>query len=327
SALGRVRQKDWPAFLEAIKSEAADLGAGLAADLGAGLAAGLASERGAMLFSGRSSRGFLDADNKMAYVRHKVVDIIRHDSSTVVLVLDGRLESQAGQFVFLWLPGIGEKPFSVATNEPLRFIIKNRGPFTAACMKLKIGDDVYVRGLYGNGVEVLEARHSILIAGGTGEAVLVELARKISKLSVNPAENGRKSVAGGAEAKLDGGSDIATYIGVSSRNGAVMGGILSEYGPCTAVFDDGVPGRVLESIRIEEPDSSAVYIVGPEAFMAKAALKVMELGVPAERIMLSMEKNSMCGIGLCGECECGGRLICQHGTFMGYDFLRKERVL
>lgn len=311
SALGRVRQKDWPAFLEAIKSEAS----------------GLASGRGAMPFSGRPSRGFLDADNKMTYVRHKVADIIRHDSSTVVLVLDGSLESQAGQFAFLWLPGIGEKPFSVAANEPLRFIIKNRGPFTAACMKLRIGDDVYVRGLYGNGVEVLESRHSVLIAGGTGEAVLVELARKISKLSANPAENGRKSVAEGSEAKSDGESDIVTYIGVSSRNGAVMESILSEYGPCMAVFDDGVPGRVLESIRIDEPQSSAVYIVGPEAFMAKAAVKVMELGVPAERIMLSMEKNSMCGIGLCGECECGGRLLCQHGTFMGYDFLRKEGAL
>jgi dihydroorotate dehydrogenase electron transfer subunit len=40
-----------------------------------------------------------------------------------------------------------------------------------------------------------------------------------------------------------------------------------------------------------------------------------------------MEKNTMCGVGLCGECVCGSRLSCQWGTFFTLTFLEKENVL
>ena len=37
-----------------------------------------------------------------------------------------------------------------------------------------------------------------------------------------------------------------------------------------------------------------------------------------------MERMTLCGIGMCGECACGDRLTCRWGTFMRYDYLKQE---
>lgn len=286
SALAMVRQQDWSSYLEAVRTEARSIVQG----------------KGALP---AASLGFLDTANRMEYVKHKVLKVIHHDESTVVITLDGKLDSNAGEFAFIWIPGSGEKPFSVATSNPLRFIIKKRGLFTERCMKLEEGDSVYVRGLYGKPAELVPRPEAILVAGGTGEAVLPELARALDNA----------------------GTSMRTYVGVTSCNGGIMEDELSAFGPYTAISDDGMPGRVIDEIPVPEPERTAVYIVGPERFMAKAAMRFSSLGVSDDAIMISMEKNSMCGIGLCGECEMAGRLACQHGTFQSYAFLHSEGLL
>ena len=44
-----------------------------------------------------------------------------------------------------------------------------------------------------------------------------------------------------------------------------------------------------------------------------AALALLERGVPAERIYVSMERNMRCGVGHCGHCQLGPTLICRDG--------------
>ena len=53
----------------------------------------------------------------------------------------------------------------------------------------------------------------------------------------------------------------------------------------------------------------------------KQSKKLLELGVSKDDIYLSMERSTMCGIGMCGECVCGDRLACQYGTFFTYTYL------
>ena len=92
---------------------------------------------------------------------------------------------KAGEFVFLWIPGTGEKPFSVAMTEPLTFIIKKRGPFTEAVFNnLQVGDTIMLRGPYGAEVDVPKSKKAIIIAGGTGEAVAYPLAEKLREKSI-----------------------------------------------------------------------------------------------------------------------------------------------
>jgi anaerobic sulfite reductase subunit B len=40
---------------------------------------------------------------------------------------------------------------------------------------------------------------------------------------------------------------------------------------------------------------------------------LLERGVPAERIFLSLERDMRCGVGLCGHCQLGPTLICRDG--------------
>ena len=65
------------------------------------------------------------------------------------MTLDGNINIQAGEYVFVWIPGVGEKPFSCLTDSPLRLAVIDVGQFTSACYQLKPGDDVYIRGPHG----------------------------------------------------------------------------------------------------------------------------------------------------------------------------------
>jgi dihydroorotate dehydrogenase (NAD+) catalytic subunit len=287
SALGTVNQRQWPAYLDAVAGEANVLLGAIEAWDGAG------------------SDSFVAKDRQMAYARHTVQGINHFGSDTIVLELDGSLPCEAGQFAFLWLPNIGEKPFSVAHDGPLTFVVKKRGPFTEALWNLSVGSELYVRGLYGAPVENERTDKALLIGGGTGVAVLPALAKKLAGQ----------------------GTEMTILVGTSERatGKALLEDRLSSYGSFTCIADEGKPGRVLDLLAdLETESGQACYLVGPEPFMAKAAAMLIQKGVGESSLYLSMERNTLCGIGMCGECACGDRLTCQWGTFMRYDYLKEH---
>ena len=58
--------------------------------------------------------------------------------------------------------------------------------------------------------------------------------------------------------------------------------------------------------------------------MEKAAVLEEALGADPEDIFCSLERETRCGVGACGSCECGGRLLCKEGTFVSLSFLRSK---
>jgi dihydroorotate dehydrogenase (NAD+) catalytic subunit len=50
------------------------------------------------------------------------------------------------------------------------------------------------------------------------------------------------------------------------------------------------------------------------------------LGARPGDIFACLETLTMCGVGLCGGCECGGRLLCKEGTFVSLEYLRAAGV-
>lgn len=286
SALGTVDQRSWPQYLRAIKEEADHL-----------------------LYSGKkpavSSASFIKTHRQMEYRKHIVLENEPYGSDTAILRLDGRLPTKAGQFAFLWLPQIGEKPFSVAHNDPLTFVIKRRGPFSDALCSLRKGDEVYIRGLYGQGFDPPETKKALLIGGGTGVAVLPALAEQLSER----------------------GTEVEILVGTSEavETTALLEEKLSSYGSFVCVADEGKPGRVLDLLDGRTFDGeTACYLVGPQVFMALAARAVLSGGVKEEMLYLSQELMTLCGIGMCGECVCGDRLTCRWGTFMEYRYLKEH---
>ena len=286
SVFGTVQQQDWKAYLDTLKKETIDLISGKAIE-------NLASS-------------YIRKDNRMEYTKHTVLSVVEHTKDMLILTLSGRLNCQSGEFAFLFIPGKGEKPFSVAHNQPLTFLIRRRGEFTDALFNLKEGDEVYTRGLYGKPLIHEKKKNVLLIGGGSGVAVLPLLCHMVE------ADDSKVDILVGTTLETTG-----------IDNKALFEDFFKNFGSYTVIADEGKPGRVLEHIEehLHSASDTAVYIVGPEKFMAIAAKKLLELNVDKNDIYLSMERSTMCGIGMCGECVCGDRLACQYGTFFNYTYL------
>ena len=256
------------------------------------------------LKTGGDTSPYLSSGNAMEYTPHKVLTKEMHGDDVMVITVSGEVGCNPGEFVFIWVPGMGEKPFSVAVNKPLTFLIKKRGIFTSAFFGIEPGDTIYTRGLYGRPMVYEKTERALLIGGGTGAAVLPLIAEKLS------ADGTRMDI----------------RVGVVRKEGKdPLEDVLSSYGSYMSVPDDGKPGRVLDSIVPSDlAGDTALYVVGPGKMMEKAAEKAESMGFPADRIYLSMEKNTMCGIGMCGECVCGGHLPCKEGTFFTWKTLKEN---
>ncbi len=282
SAFAKVNQKMWKSYIEELKSETQ-------------------KRVDDPSIKEKHCISYYNTDSSMSYHQRTIIKKELLGNDTLLLTMDGRYDFSSGQFIFVWLPGVGEKPFSVATVDPFTLIVKKRGAFTQALFALEEQDLLYVRGLYGSSVQTLSTKKALLIAGGTGVAVLPSLANKLHKEEV----------------------EVTTFVGTSNDMSNPFEKELQQYGTCTTINDDGVVARVLDVVNqhLSDVTDLGCYLVGPTAFMSKAAEMLVDKGVNKEHILLSLELNTMCGVGLCGECACGDRLTCQWGTFMSYDYI------
>lgn len=257
----------------------------------------------------RTADAFVSRQRLGQYRPYRIARIEEHGGDLRVYELEGGLECRSSQFVFIWLPEIsGEKPFAVALSDPLTFIIRkrpyspeeNRGLFTHEIFGKKAGDTLFVRGPYGAPAPGTDKRRACLVVGGTGIAVVPKLVQELREA--------RK--------------EIVVYYGITSPEQVAFRQEIERYARYIAVPDDGVIGRVLQvmqaDLRDQPIDDLCFYNSGPLPMMKAAAQIERKLG--AREIYLSLETNTMCGYGICGECECGGLLPCKRGTFFIYDF-------
>ena len=75
----------------------------------------------------------------------------------------------AGQFMQVSLPGVGESPISVANFDLeegyLDFLIRKVGKVTDKIFELKAGDRIFLRGPYGNGFPIEEYKNKHIVMG------------------------------------------------------------------------------------------------------------------------------------------------------------------
>jgi NAD(P)H-flavin reductase len=67
-----------------------------------------------------------------------------------------------------------------------------------------------------------------------------------------------------------------------------------------------------------DPARATAFVVGPEVMMRFTVAALVERGVPKDRIHVSMERNMRCGVGHCGHCQLGPKLICRDGPVFPY---------
>lgn len=213
-----------------------------------------------------------------------------------LLIFDASISIQPGQFIFVWLPGFGEKPFSVLDNAPLTLAVQKRGRLTEKLVNLKSSEKIYFRGPYGLPLKKNNAKH-ILVAGGCGLAALEQIGRDF----------------GNAE----------FFIGAKDKTHLFHIKEAQKIGPVYLATEDGSAGErglitdLLEKKLRESPEKNLVfYNCGPEK-MIEAAIKIEEKYALPENIWSSADCIIKCGVGLCGSCaDKRGNRSCVDGVFI-----------
>jgi NAD(P)H-flavin reductase len=256
----------------------------------------------------------------MSPARYRVVTRTLETDDTATLALEPVDEPlpvfRPGQFAMLYVFGVGEVPVSIAGRSGvggLLHTVRAVGATTMALFRRQPGDVLGVRGPFGSGwpVPAPDGSDVVVVAGGLG---LAPLRPVVHHLVAGRRRYGRTTVLIGARTPDDllyrdeyrhwRGAGLDVQVTVDTADADWSGDV----GLVTKLFD-----------RVEFRAAGTVaYVCGPEIMMRFAAGGLVDRGVPAERIWLSLERNMQCGVGRCGHCQLGPLLVCRDGPVVSH---------
>ena len=235
----------------------------------------------------------------------------------------------AGQFLMVWIPEFGEKPYTFSRipypegeenddsnqngeaneNDDRAFWISimDVGKFSHKFSSLDVGDRFGIRGPYGNGFDIdLKCDSVIIVGGGVGIAPVACAADWISKRQGN--------------------IGIISFIGATTADELLFSERLSKIGEVFEATDDGSQGccgYVTEALKQNLPGilnknkNIEILACGPQPMLLETARLAEKYEIP---IQVSLDRYMKCGIGLCGSCAIGDKLVCRDGpVFKGSD--------
>ncbi|AYC36069.1 FAD/NAD(P)-binding protein [Streptomyces griseorubiginosus] len=252
-------------------------------------------------------------------VPYLVVDRRRETSDSVTLWLEPLAEALddfvPGQFAMVHCFGRGEIPLSVSSVQAtggLAHTVRSVGAVSAGLCETRTGDVLGLRGPYGTGWDLAQARGRdlLVVAGGIGLAPLRPL---ILSALAEPEAYGRISVLIGARTP----ADLIVREEPKLWRTAYTGTTVDR--PDTGWRGDvGVVTQLLERAPFEPADTTA-FVCGPEPMIRATARELARLGMPPHRIQVSLERNMRCATGHCGHCQLGPLLVCRDGPVVGWD--------
>lgn len=217
-----------------------------------------------------------------------------------LLTFDRKINIQAGEFIFLWIPGLGEKPFSALTDDPFSLVVIDVGHFTHALMELPPGSVAYVRGPHGIPVAPAEDAKIMAVAGGTGLAAVYQLARDFGNAEVFTGARTAERLYYLDECRQVAKVHVATDDGSAGFHGVVTE-LLRER---------------LQAMSEQEREKLLFYNCGPKP-MVHAAIAVQREFCSPQQIYSAIDYLTKCGVGICGSCATpDGRRLCVDGPFL-----------
>jgi dihydroorotate dehydrogenase subfamily 1 len=251
-------------------------------------------------FGSNKAESHIRYDIDMSFSPVTLIENKRVCEDITILTFDRKVNVQAGEFIFLWIPGLGEKPFSALTDDPFSLVVIDLGLFTHALMDLAVGTEAYVRGPYGIPVDPGEDAKIMAVAGGTGLAAVYQIARDFGNAEVFAGARTAERLYFLDECREIAEVHVATDDGSEGYNGLVT---------------DMLRQR-LESMSAEERDTLVFYNCGP-APMVHAAIAVEREFCREDQIRSSIDYLTKCGVGICGACATpDGRRLCVDGPFL-----------
>jgi anaerobic sulfite reductase subunit B len=215
-------------------------------------------------------------------------------------------EIAPGQFMMVYVVGVGEVPISVS-GRPLVLTVRAVGAVSGAICAAEPGALLFLRGPYGNAwpVDAASDGDVVVIAGGIGLAPLRPVVLRVLE---RRSDYGRVHLLYGARTPGDllfteqlaaWGREIDVVVTVDAPSECWDGRV-------------GVVPQLVGNVDFDATTTTA-FVCGPEIMMRYAAAALLQRGVAGERIALSLERHMDCGVGLCGHCQLGPTLICRDG--------------
>ena len=223
-------------------------------------------------------------------------------------------EHMPGQCAMLCAPGISEGMFSITSSptnkEYQEFSIKKCGVLTDYLHSLEVGDEITVRGPYGNHFPVedkLKGKDLLFIAGGIG---LAPLRSVINYVLDNRDDYGTVDIVYGSRSADDlvqlkeiqevwmNAPDVHVHLTIDREQEGWDGHV------------GFVPNYVKE---LGFDVNKTALICGPPIMIKFTLAGLEELGFSREQVYTTLELRMKCGIGKCGRCNIGSKYVCKDG--------------
>jgi len=226
-----------------------------------------------------------------------------------------------GQFNMLYLPGLGEAAISISSDcedhSKLGHTIRFVGNVTRAVSRLKVGDEIGLRGPFGKSwpMREMEGRDIVIACGGLGLPPLrpaiyhiLKHREKFGKVFLLYGARTPKDLLFPSEYETWQEAGIQVQETVDRADESWQGQV-------------GVVPMLFYRFRL---DASNTFILtcGPEIMMRYVVYEGLARRIPAEHIYVSLERNMKCGLGFCGHCQLGPYFICKNGPVFSFDKLQ-----
>jgi len=218
-----------------------------------------------------------------------------------------------GQFAFVSAFGVGEAPFGLASvpgrGPVLDFAVNRLGSVTTGLHELGPGDLVGIRGPMGNSfpMEQFHGKHLLVLGGGIGGAPLrpvihtvLDQREAFGHLRILwAARHPSLLIFTGEYEEWRSAPSTELHLTVDEPDGLWDHSV-------------GLITQLLERVN-PSPENCIAIICGPPIMIHFVNKMLAGMGFQPEQRFVTLEARMHCGIGKCGRCNLGEKLICVDG--------------
>jgi sulfhydrogenase subunit gamma (sulfur reductase) len=224
-----------------------------------------------------------------------------------------------GQFAFISAFGIGEAPFGITSipsqGDILEFAVQRLGGVTTGLHELGEGDLVGVRGPFGRSfpMEEFKGKDLIVLGGGIGGAPLRPV---IQAILASRSDYGHLTILWAARhpSLMIFTDELNTWRAASDTELHLIVDEADE----TWKHDVGLITELLEKVG-PSPENLITITCGPPIMIHFVSKTLKEMGFSTEQEYVTLEARMHCGIGKCGRCNIGEKLVCIDGPVFSME--------
>ncbi len=244
-----------------------------------------------------------------------IKEVIRHTALEYTFRMEFTGNVKPGQFFEVSIPKFGEAPISVSGigDGTVDLTIRRVGKVTNEIFENYVGDQLFLRGPYGNGfdLEHFRGKELVVVAGGTG---------------LSPV----KGVVDYFAQHTDEAQSIRLIAGFKSPEDVLFKEDFKFWDTKIQVIKtvdtapEGYEGPVgmvtkyIPDLTFQDIEKAVFICVGPPVMIKFTVMEILKLGVPEESIWVSHERKMCCGLGKCGHCKIGSSYVCLDGPVFNY---------